>query len=402
MNLFFRKGKWVTRNGYIPGPNCKDECCNGDGGPGPGDCIDPDNCYYELSRCRGVHPQPGQIARYFISLTDYQRAIDISGAPPGSCFWNNTPFGIGCWYIGYPTAQTAIPFAQIAPIVASGAGAIIGVFGLSIVLDNERSCCDGCGVGCVENDLVLGDGATPPIKCCCNMAGAHVTTVWSYSWKRRSTNVNDQNNWIQESITGGGTVVDYSLTSPFPTVRVHYEVGPTYPLTPPADFDLQFGHIASRGEGGCLGIINGYFSTVGDGVLADTTQPTRSCKTSRWSIVEHQDEIQCDSQIPPVCFRVVTDVIAVCNVTISEGSGDCGGGCFDSTSPVPLGARPLWVKALSKLATPEDRGLGDTITRVVGLFGGEVFKTWFKRTTGRDCACESRAAAFNAKYPFVK
>lgn len=401
MNLFFRKGKWVLRKGKIPGPNCKDECCSGDGGPGPGACLDPDNCYYELGKCRGVHVLPGQVGRWFISLRDYQDRVDQLGIAPGTCLWLDSGNGPGCFFIAYPTNQTAVPFTQIAPIVASGSGRVISRSNLVVAPDH--SCCNGCGTGCLESNLDVSDGVTPITKCCCNMNGACLSTVWSYSWHRRSTNVDDPNNWIDTTILGGGTVRNcFGDPSPsLPTVHVHNEVGPTYTIGFTPDFDLPFGHIVGGGDNGCLGLIP-HFSTVGDGVIADDTKPTRSCKTSRWSIIEHEDRIECDSSIPPKCFRLVTDVIAFSNETLSDGSGDCGGGCFDTASPVPKSARPLWVKALSKLAKPEDKGLGDTITRVVGIFGGEVFKQWFKKTTGRACGCESRAAALSAKYPYTK
>ncbi len=60
---------------------------------------------------------------------------------------------------------------------------------------------------------------------------------------------------------------------------------------------------------------------------------------------------------------------------------------------------PLWTRALSKLAKPEDRGIGDVVARTIGAENSEAFKKWFKATTGKDCGCTGRQARYNLQYP---
>lgn len=52
------------------------------------------------------------------------------------------------------------------------------------------------------------------------------------------------------------------------------------------------------------------------------------------------------------------------------------------------------------MAAPEDRGVGDTIARVIGPMGGDAFKRWYKRITGEDCGCGDRQAWLNQRYPY--
>jgi len=403
MNLFFRKGKWVTRNGYIPGPNCKDECCNDGGGPGEGgDCNDtPANCFYELLKCRGV--RDGQ--RWFVTVEEYQNAVDREGLPPGSCLWSF------CRFLPWPTSQPKLKRSTVEPLILSGVGRQV-FFGAGAGEQTINGCCkNGCGDGCQEQPLYEHFGTTADrlvVNCCCNFAGSCVTTEWSFHLHRRSTRITDPNDWSDVTISGGGTersCYETGWNGVTPTVHVHTDVGPTWsggapvtdfdlPATPNPIFDTSGG---STTYGGCLAAF-GHYSAVGTiGPLQDQPfpAPTVTCKTLRWNVIQSEDRVDGN-------YRIVSELTAFSNETLSEGTGDCGGGCFDTVSPIPVGSRPLWVKALSKLATPDDRGLGDTIARVVGLFGGEVFKAWFKKTTGKACGCESRAAAFNAKYPFVK
>ncbi len=60
----------------------------------------------------------------------------------------------------------------------------------------------------------------------------------------------------------------------------------------------------------------------------------------------------------------------------------------------PFGIR--WLKILAKSS---DRGVGDIMARVIGLFGGDAFKSWLKKTIGKDCGCDSRQASLNARWP---
>lgn len=57
-----------------------------------------------------------------------------------------------------------------------------------------------------------------------------------------------------------------------------------------------------------------------------------------------------------------------------------------------------WVRILTRLQTPEDRGIGDTVQRIAAKFGGERFKRFAKRI-GLPCGCTGRQARWNADYP---
>ncbi|SRR6266446_2885332 len=60
---------------------------------------------------------------------------------------------------------------------------------------------------------------------------------------------------------------------------------------------------------------------------------------------------------------------------------------------------PLWAKGLKLLASPEDKGIGDVLARIIGTENSEAFKMWYKKTFGKDCVCNGRQAAWNAQYP---
>lgn len=69
--------------------------------------------------------------------------------------------------------------------------------------------------------------------------------------------------------------------------------------------------------------------------------------------------------------------------------------------PIPRAEWPLWAKTLALLATPADKGVGDTIARTIGPVGGDAFKAWYKRLTGKDCGCGERQDALNQRYPYA-
>jgi hypothetical protein len=62
---------------------------------------------------------------------------------------------------------------------------------------------------------------------------------------------------------------------------------------------------------------------------------------------------------------------------------------------------PRWALAMADHRTPEDTGLGDTVARIIGPIGGDLFQVWFHKVTGRNCRCKQRQAWLNRKYPFT-
>lgn len=66
---------------------------------------------------------------------------------------------------------------------------------------------------------------------------------------------------------------------------------------------------------------------------------------------------------------------------------------------VPLGKWPLWAKAMAKKAIKPDRGIGDTVYRVIGECASAQFELWHLAIFGRRCRCGERRARWNALYP---
>lgn len=61
-----------------------------------------------------------------------------------------------------------------------------------------------------------------------------------------------------------------------------------------------------------------------------------------------------------------------------------------------------WPKTLipfKLLAREGDTGLGDVVTRVIGLIGGVAFETWYKKVFKKPCGCENRKTWLNKKFP---
>jgi hypothetical protein len=61
----------------------------------------------------------------------------------------------------------------------------------------------------------------------------------------------------------------------------------------------------------------------------------------------------------------------------------------------------LWAKALKLLAKPQDKGIGDTVARIIGDEKSAAFKAWYKTTFGKSCGCSGRQLALNARFPLV-
>lgn len=62
-------------------------------------------------------------------------------------------------------------------------------------------------------------------------------------------------------------------------------------------------------------------------------------------------------------------------------------------------AWPMWATMVAALKSESDLGVGDTIARVIGPFGGDAFKAWTK-SIGSPCKCDMRQAKLNALYPY--
>ena len=61
---------------------------------------------------------------------------------------------------------------------------------------------------------------------------------------------------------------------------------------------------------------------------------------------------------------------------------------------------PWYWRLLSLLRTRADRGVGDTVARLLRYLGGERLKRWWKRRTKADCGCAGRQGRLNRLYPY--
>lgn len=62
---------------------------------------------------------------------------------------------------------------------------------------------------------------------------------------------------------------------------------------------------------------------------------------------------------------------------------------------------PLWARAIRRLRSAPDRGVGDTLSRLLRYMGGDVFKRWRADTLRRPCRCAERQAKLNRQFPYV-
>ena len=68
-------------------------------------------------------------------------------------------------------------------------------------------------------------------------------------------------------------------------------------------------------------------------------------------------------------------------------------------APAPKDKWPAWVNKVALLSKPGDKGIGDVIARTVGPIGGDAYKAWFQKVTGRPCGCSERQKTLNEIYP---
>ena len=67
--------------------------------------------------------------------------------------------------------------------------------------------------------------------------------------------------------------------------------------------------------------------------------------------------------------------------------------------PVPRDQWPLAVRVVARLAIEGEKGIGDTLKRLIVGVGGEQFTRLMHRI-GVDCGCAGRQAYANARYPY--
>jgi hypothetical protein len=71
------------------------------------------------------------------------------------------------------------------------------------------------------------------------------------------------------------------------------------------------------------------------------------------------------------------------------------------TAKIAYAEWPLWAKAIALMKkVPPDKGVGDTVERVIGPDNSEAFQAFYKKTFGRVCGCNGRKADWNIKYQY--
>lgn len=61
---------------------------------------------------------------------------------------------------------------------------------------------------------------------------------------------------------------------------------------------------------------------------------------------------------------------------------------------------PLWARTMHGLRAEGDKGVGDTVERIIGTDNSAKLKSWYQATFGRSCGCDGRKADFNARFPY--
>lgn len=61
--------------------------------------------------------------------------------------------------------------------------------------------------------------------------------------------------------------------------------------------------------------------------------------------------------------------------------------------------RPLIIRGIERRRIDTDKGVGDTVERIISKLGGDSFK-WVMQRLGLDCGCDNRKAWLNARWPY--
>lgn len=68
--------------------------------------------------------------------------------------------------------------------------------------------------------------------------------------------------------------------------------------------------------------------------------------------------------------------------------------------PLPREEWPTWAKGIAMLGNKTDKGVGSTIERIIGPFGGDAFKAWHQKIFNRECHCTQRREQWDFMYAY--
>ena len=87
-----------------------------------------------------------------------------------------------------------------------------------------------------------------------------------------------------------------------------------------------------------------------------------------------------------------------------KSSPSNGIGIIIAQRSIPLSEWPAYLRELSAQKTAGEKGLGDTVERVIGKFGSDAFRTWYAEKAGvfkSQCRCTKWKPIWNARYPYA-
>lgn len=84
-------------------------------------------------------------------------------------------------------------------------------------------------------------------------------------------------------------------------------------------------------------------------------------------------------------------------VTLGEAEWKVLRQWHDDAQPEPW---PVWARLIARRRANGEKGVGDTVERIIGPAVSDAFKVWHYAIFKRDCKCEQRKAQWNARFPY--
>lgn len=69
--------------------------------------------------------------------------------------------------------------------------------------------------------------------------------------------------------------------------------------------------------------------------------------------------------------------------------------------PSPPKEWPMLARIIRRMRSTEDRGVGDTVARMLSYFGAKSMSEMYERIMGKPCGCGDRQARLNAFFPYA-
>lgn len=67
---------------------------------------------------------------------------------------------------------------------------------------------------------------------------------------------------------------------------------------------------------------------------------------------------------------------------------------------IPFEKWPAWAKGVALLKKDCDKGVGDTVERIIGKSNSAAYKAFYLATFKKSCGCSNRKAEWNVKYKY--